>query len=180
VCVCARAHVCVCASVCVCVCACVRVHIHMCSNMICITQTTAPHQRLQHDATPCNRLQHTRDAPILRLVSKLLHVLLVALLTRTSMCDVDHSYARSNIVYIQHTRDAPVLVTLQHTATHCNILQHTRDAPVVVTLKYTAIHCNTLQYIATRCSTLQHIRGAPILSLSVLLLHVLFIARFHV
>jgi len=33
--------------------------------------------------------------------------------------------------------------TLQHTATHCNILEHT------------ATHCNTLQHTATLCNTLQ-------------------------
>jgi len=34
--------------------------------------------------------------------------------------------------------------SLQHTATHCNILQHT------------ATHCNKLQHTATHCNTLQH------------------------
>jgi len=54
--------------------------------------------------------------------------------------------------------------TLQHTATHCNILQHTatrcntmqHNAIHRYTLQHTTTHCNTLQYIATHCNTLQH------------------------
>ena len=39
------------------------------------------------------------------------------------------------------SQNAAAMMTLQHTATHCNALQHT------------AIHCNTLQYTATHCNT---------------------------
>jgi len=44
--------------------------------------------------------------------------------------------------------------TLQHTATHCNILQHT--ATRCNTLQRTATHCKALQRTATHCNTLQH------------------------
>ena len=37
-----------------------------------------------------------------------------------------------------------IMKTLQHIATHCNILQHT------------ATHCNALQHAAPHCNTLQH------------------------
>ena len=49
-----------------------------------------------------------------------------------------HTHIRTHKV-LQHT-----IITLQHTATHCNTLQHT------------AAHCNTLQHTATHkvlCAT---------------------------
>jgi len=66
--------------------------------------------------------------------------------------------------------------TLQHTATHCNLLQHTatllalpahgrreRNILIIIVAKrqlnpkyHTATHCNTLQHTATHCTTLQH------------------------
>jgi len=46
------------------------------------------------------------------------------------------------------------VVSLQHTATHCNTLQHT--ATHCNTLQHTATHCNTLQHSATLYNTLQH------------------------
>jgi len=89
--------------------------------------------------------------------------------------------------YTNHSgSEAGTLLTLQHTATHCNTLQHT--ATHCNTLQHTAIkvdntqitldrrrvlcshcnilqldrrrvlcsHCNTLQHTATHCNTLQH------------------------
>jgi len=47
-----------------------------------------------------------------------------------------------------------LVVTLQHTATHCNTLQHI--ATHCNTLQHIATHCNTLQHTATHCNTLQH------------------------
>ena len=55
------------------------------------------------------------------------------------------------------------IITLQHTATHCNTLQHTathccslrQERKVwIITLQHTATHCNTLQHTATHCNTL--------------------------
>ena len=44
--------------------------------------------------------------------------------------------------------------TLQHTATHCNVLQH--FAPLCITQQLTTTHCNTLQHTATHYNTRQH------------------------
>jgi len=41
-----------------------------------------------------------------------------------------------------------------HTATHCNTLQHT--AIHCISLQHTATLCSTLQHTAAHCSTLQH------------------------
>jgi len=49
---------------------------------------------------------------------------------------------------------ATCCITLQYPAAHCNILQHT--AIHCDTLHYTAIHCNTLHHTATHCNTLRH------------------------
>ena len=55
------------------------------------------------------------------------------------------------------------LLTLPHTATHCNTLQHTAALIgdlcrrlIADSLQHTAAHCNTLQHTATHCNTLQH------------------------
>ena len=58
------------------------------------------------------------------------------------LCVETHSCAPGLIV--RWTDFEHIVYTLQHTATHCNILQHT------------ATHCNTLQHTATHCNTLQH------------------------
>jgi len=61
----------------------------------------------------------------------------------------------------------PNIMTLQYTATHCNILQYIatycnycntmqHTATHYNTLQHTTTHCNTLQHTATRCNTLQH------------------------
>ena len=47
-----------------------------------------------------------------------------------------------------------MLISLQHTATHCNTPQHT--ATHCNTPQHTATHCNTLQHTASHCNTLQH------------------------
>jgi len=52
------------------------------------------------------------------------------------------------------------LLTLQHTATHCNTLQHTATSLSFMTWyahesPHTATHCNTLQHTAAHCNTLQ-------------------------
>ena len=45
------------------------------------------------------------------------------------------------------------LITLQHTATHCNTMQHTAThCNTLHTLQLTATHCNTLQHTATQMS----------------------------
>ena len=45
--------------------------------------------------------------------------------------------------------------SLQHTATHCNILQDTATPWLCSTLQHTATYCNTLQHTATHCNLLQ-------------------------
>jgi len=47
-----------------------------------------------------------------------------------------------------------ILMTLHHTATHCNTRQHT--ATHGDTLQHTATHCNTLHHTATHYKTLHH------------------------
>jgi len=47
-----------------------------------------------------------------------------------------------------------VILSLQHTATHCNTLQHT--ATHCNTILHTTTHYSTLQHAATYCNTLQH------------------------
>jgi len=50
--------------------------------------------------------------------------------------------------------------TLQHTATHCNILDTLRQMTVYTTryntLQHATTRYNTLQHAATRCNTLRH------------------------
>jgi len=58
----------------------------------------------------------------------------------------------SRVLTLHHT--ATHCNTLQHTATHCITLQHT--ASHCITLHHTATHCNTLHHTATHCNTLQH------------------------
>ena len=49
-----------------------------------------------------------------------------------------------------------VCITLQHIATHCNILQHALHITDSSTRKATQFSCIPLQYTATHCNTLQH------------------------
>ena len=73
---------------------------------------------------------------------------------------LQHTATHRNI--LQHTathgntlqHSAVPCSTLQHTATHNNTLRHT--ATHYSTLQYTATHCNTLQHTATHCNTLQY------------------------
>jgi len=94
---------------------------------------TATHcSTLQHTSTHFNALQHTPT-----------HVLLQMKRSASAACSV-----RWHLLSCKTS-----VLTLQHTATHCNTLQHT------------ATHCNTLQHTATHCNTrvVADSRGVPAL-----------------
>jgi len=61
-----------------------------------------------------------------------------------SFCLVPTSSWRSPMMARTFMLTAQQVVSVQHTATHCNTLQNT------------ATHCNKLRHTATRCTTLQH------------------------
>jgi len=63
-----------------------------------------------------------------------------------------HCNSMQRTATLQHTETH--WNTLQHSATHCNTLQDT--ARHCNTLQLTATHCNTLQHTATHCNTLRH------------------------
>ena len=69
----------------------------------------------------------------------------------------DSSYCSIILQHSAYTpqRSATFCNTLQHTATHCNILHMHWTESVWYNMLYTATHCNTLQHTATHCNTLQ-------------------------
>jgi len=69
-----------------------------------------------------------------------------------SNCDTGFQ-CKQKIIWLWDSQDTVEYLTLQRTATYCDVLQHT--ATYSNALQDTATHCNTLQHTTTHSNTLQ-------------------------
>jgi len=130
---------------------------------------------LQHMATQCNTLQHTATHHTYTAAYRHYNKsFCVAVLYDTLPCSSAtylmgshrwHAWIRAQILTLQHT--ATYCNILQHTATHCSTLQHTATHYMdthnielgrsVITCQCVVVCCGVLRCVAVCCSVLQYV-----------------------